>query len=198
MTANMPGVAFLALAAAGIAAPSAGADESRLSNAYAGAVGATAVNLAAGNVIEQANVAAIALGQGTVAIASASVTQAIVGNSFTIGDNASASIDGAFNGANGLVAVNQAAGGGILQANIVAIALGIDGVAIAAVELAQVNGDAGLAGDNAGGNGGGGVTRISADSFANAAGVIQVNQAAGALHTTSNRFALTVSGGIVP
>ncbi len=44
--------------------------DSVISGAYGGMTGAIAVNVAAGRVIEQANISALAVGDGTLAIAS--------------------------------------------------------------------------------------------------------------------------------
>lgn len=162
-------------------------------NAFRGANGAIAVNMAAGDLNQQANLRAFASG-GSATIQSRQLQR----------DNlddrplaASVSIGGqAFAAGNGLASINQASGSSNAQLNAVAAVLtrqGIrettDGALSAAVSASaggQHPGNTGTSGD--------GTRSVAVESSAMRGyqGVMQLNQAAGSDNATGNQLLLSV------
>lgn len=95
--------------------------------AFGGASGAIGVNLAAGDLNLQANLRSIAVGD--YADAGVDARQFQSGNRFDAPLNASASIGGrAFEGASGLLSINQASGSGNAEMNVIAMTLANQGI----------------------------------------------------------------------
>lgn len=183
--------------------------------AFAGANGAIAANLAAGDLNLQANLRGIANGQqADVAIAA---VQSRAGNRFNVPLHAAASIGGqAFEGASGLVSINQTSGSGNAGVNLVAAILAADP---AVGPAATANPASSLASDLSGqgfreasddsllalaaaardgqptpGVPGNGSRRVAVEAGAMRGfeGVMQLNQIAGAGNLTSNQLGLSV------
>ncbi|WP_363799686.1 hypothetical protein ABU614_05915 [Lysobacter firmicutimachus] len=87
----------------------------------------------------------------------------------------------------GRAAVNQAAGSGQMQANLATIAHASDGLALADAQLSQ-HGVAGAASVRDA------VAHIAAGAFADAHGLLSVNQSAGAGNAQANLFAVSRGG----
>ena len=165
-------------------------------NAFGQVSGSVQVNIAAGDGNQQSNATSLATGDN--AQATTDVKQTVSGSNGAPG-NFSASISGnAFRNASGLVSVNEASGTGNVQANQVAIALaGLGGNVLSRNSLAQVT--------SGGSSGTGGtlptshdVASIKGDAFADANGLIQINQVAGRSNATANQFALELNLGAHP
>lgn len=165
-------------------------------NAFGQVSGSVQVNIAAGDGNQQSNATSLATGDN--AQATTDVKQTVSGSNGAPG-NFSASISGnAFRNASGLVSVNEASGTGNAQANQVAIALaGLGGNVLSTNSLAQVT--------SGGSSGTGGalptshdVASIKGDAFADANGLIQINQVAGRSNATANQFALELNLGAHP
>lgn len=166
--------------------------------AFAGASGAMAVNMAAGDFNWQANARAIAVGEH--AAASAGALQhghADLGNA---PDHATAVISGtAFQGASGLASINQASGTGNAELNAITVALAERGIRETPdAQLASM--DFASAGVQAIPEPGAartqtrrvGVERSALQGFG---GILQLNQAAGARNATENRLLISVQQG---
>lgn len=165
-------------------------------NAFGQADGSVQVNLAAGSGNQQINATSIASGTDATAVNRITQKNATTG---TGGGNFSASISGnAFRNASGLVSVNEVSGTGNVQANDIAISLAsVGGNALSGSSLSQVA---------SGGSHGNGTptppyhntASIKGDAFANANGLIQINQVAGRSNATANQFALELHLGAHP
>lgn len=163
--------------------------------ALSGASGAIAVNLASGDLNQQANLRAFAIGDR--AAAGAQSLQLRANDHATAPDVADASIgDGAFAGAHGLVSINQASGAGNAELNAVTAALAQQGIREA--------GDDWIAAASAstGGNGspappaGAGKERsvaVEASAMKGLNGVVQLNQVAGSGNAVDNQLRMSVS-----
>lgn len=165
-------------------------------HAAAGTSGAVGVNSAAGDNNAQANLRAISVGDQASAVIHAHVLQA--NNRATPPDAAVSSIGGnAFNGASGLVSINQASGNGNAELNAVASTLARQGIR-------EVTSDQTLAGTSAWA--GGQTPSSSSDgtrkTYAVAVeptamqgthGVVQLNQIAGSGNVAANIFTLGVN-----
>ena len=169
--------------------------------AFAGASGAMAVNMAAGDFNLQANARAIVVGEH--AAASAGALQrgnADVGNA---PDHATAVISGtAFQGASGLASINQASGTGNAELNAITVALAERGIRETPdAQLASM--DFASAGVQAISEPGAartqtrrvGVERSALQGFG---GILQLNQVAGARNATENRLVISVQQGPPP
>jgi hypothetical protein len=163
------------------------------SHAFGGANGAIAVNMAAGDLNQQANLRAFASG-GSVTIQS---RQSQRGNLDDRPLAASVGIGGqAFAAGNGLASINQASGSSNAQLNAVAAVLARQGIrettdgtlstAISASAGGQHPGDASASG--------GGTRSVAVESSAMRGyqGVMQLNQAAGSDNATGNQLLLSV------
>ena len=166
-------------------------------HAFAGANGAVATNMAAGDQNLQANLRNFA--SGARAIAATVAIQHQSGNRYDMPLDASASIGGAaFNGASGLVSINQASGSGNAEMNLVAAALASQGIrettdgSLSSVVSAS-------AGEQSSGNPNvarSGTRSVAVESTAlqGFKGVLQLNQVAGSGNATNNQFGLSVQG----
>ena len=166
-------------------------------NALRNARGIVTVNIASGDTMTQFNGLGIALSDGVWTSALVKAHQHMEANSLTEESLALAVThirDGSFSNVKGLLAINQASGRGNAQANGVAMALGIEGEALADSELSQSLPDASML------NGGQDISQgvkavlVEDTAFNNTHGVVQVNQAAGSWNATTNSFALRFSG----
>lgn len=152
--------------------------------ALSGATGVIGVNMAAGDANAQANVRALVIG-GEIAVAGAHVEQKT--------DEAAMSampsfqqdhIGGeAFSSGSGLIGVNQTAGYGNAQANLVTIGLGSAPQLASTAELGASHGggedtDQGYTGRRS--------DIIDGHAFSGSQGVIQVNQSAGSANQVTN------------
>lgn len=147
-------------------------------------------NQEAGNMNNQANVVAIALGEDApISFADIMASQTLSGNSVVSDGPRETRISGAFNDTTGIVGINQSAGNLNQQLNVVAIAMGKssgpDVVALADSQLENVaaNGNE-LTPDNENPR-----HNFLVDSFTGFEGIAQVSQSSGDL----NRIANTVS-----
>lgn len=165
-------------------------------NAFGQATGSVQVNLAAGSGNQQINATSLATGHDATAVNRISQKNDTTGSG---SGNFSASISGnAFRNASGLVSVNEVSGTGNTQTNDVAISLAsVGGNALSGSSLSQVA--------SGGSHGNGGPTppdhdtaSIKGDAFANANGLIQINQVAGRSNATANQFALELHLGAHP
>lgn len=164
--------------------------------AFQGATGALAVNMAAGDLNLQANLRSIANG-GRAAADIVSV-QRLRGNRFNPPLHAVASIgDSAFGGASGLLSINQASGSANAELNTVSATLAQQGIREAT--------DAALAASASSASAGGRTSRessvpatgtrqaaVEATALEGFNGVMQLNQIAGSGNATSNQFGLSV------
>ncbi|MGA0588592.1 hypothetical protein ACO2Q2_15905 [Dyella sp. KRB-257] len=162
-------------------------------NALRGATGASAVNLSAGDMNQQANLRAFAAGGS----AQLQAVQWQNDNRIDRPRAASASIGGnAYVDGSGLASINQASGSGNAQLNAVAAELASQGIrettdgALSAVVSAsaggQQAGNAVASGDS---------TRsvaVESSAMRGYQGVLQLNQAAGSGNATSNQFVLSL------
>jgi hypothetical protein len=166
------------------------------------ATGRIAVNAAVGVYNQQVNSAAIA--ESNIAYAKNIVTQILVGNEvcIVVGDECGssdphASITGyAFDGAQGLISFNGAAGTENQQANLATFGFsnGIVGRVASLTALGQIRATPEPAGgtiappaEKA--------TNIDSTAFSDIAGVLQSNLTAGERNSSANLFGLTVTGG---
>lgn len=167
--------------------------------AFAGANGAIAANLAAGDLNLQANLRGIANGvRADVAIAA---VQAHAGDRFDTPLHATASIGGrAFEHASGMVSINQASGSGNAEMNLVAATLAAN---LASRGIREASDDSLLSlAPAAAGNGlrplpgmptnGSRRVAVEAGALRGFEGVLQLNQIAGAANRTSNQLGLSV------
>lgn len=164
----------------------------------AGASGAIAVNLAAGDLNQQANLRSIAVGgHAQASVASLQSSRNDVG---TAPDHAIAVITGnALQGAGGLASINQASGTGNAELNAVTVALAQRGIretpdallasadfASAGVQAISEPGAAGTQTREVG---------VEGSALQGFDGVLQLNQAAGVANATENRLLISVQGG---
>jgi len=163
-------------------------------NAMRGSSGATSVNMAAGDLNQQANLRAFASG-GNVTVQGRQTQQ---DNHFDRPYAASASIGGsAYSQGSGLAAINQASGSGNMQLNAVAGELAAQGIrettdgslssAISASAGGQHPGTIPSSG------GGPRSAAVEASAMRGYQGVMQLNQAAGSGNATGNQLLLSVS-----
>lgn len=164
----------------------------------AGASGAIAVNMAAGDLNQQANLRSIAVGGH--AHATATALQRSQGDMGTVPDHAVAVISGnALQGAGGLASINQASGTGNAELNAVTVALAQRGIRetpdalLASADFAS----AGVQAISEPGAAGTQTREVGVDGSALQGfdGVLQLNQAAGAGNATENRLMISVHGG---
>jgi hypothetical protein len=163
-------------------------------NAMRGSSGASSVNMAAGDLNQQANLRAFASG-GSATVQSRQTQQ---DNRFDRPYAASASIGGAaYTQASGLAAINQASGSGNLQLNAVAGELAAQGIrettdgslssAVSASAGEQRPPITSSSGD------GPRTAAVEASAMQGYQGVMQLNQAAGSGNATGNQLLLSVS-----
>jgi hypothetical protein len=199
---HLAGIAGL-VAALGLVAPARAqsSDSVTVDPDTFGTTGRIAVNAAAGVLNQQANAAV--LGQSeTFVLMSNIVSQSLVANGVcTLADGecgsapAQATING-FEGANGLIEVNAAAGVENQQANLAVfgISAGIDGRIVSLTLLSQVRATEEPAGGPIAP-----VADKTADfgphAFQDASGLVQANSTAGVGNSSANIFALAITGG---
>ena len=204
MSVRLSTALLLAFVAAPVAADDYGAmlgylTQSRVDGgAFSGATGALALNVAAGDLNQQSNLRAIAI--GTRAIASTDVRQARRGDRATTADAASAVIAGrAFAGASGMAGINQASGSGNSAFNAVALALAQQGIRETDDDhaLSAAFASAGQQHDFERGSATAGRRVASVDSTAlqGFEGVLQLNQVAGAGNDTGNVLSMSLQTG---
>lgn len=169
--------------------------------AFTGASGAIAVNMAAGDLNQQANLRSLAVGQ--VALASAGSMQRGHANVATAPDHAITLISGnAFQGASGLASINQASGAANAELNAVTVALAQRGIRETPDELLSLSGFA-SAGVQAISEPGAARTQtrevgVEGSALQGFDGVLQLNQAAGMGNATENRLLISVQGSPPP
>lgn len=162
-------------------------------NAFKGASGAAAVNMAAGDLNQQANLRAFASG-GHVTILSSQLRRNDIHDEPTSAD---VSIGGnAFAGGSGLSSINQASGSSNAQLNAVAAQLTAQGIreatddslstAVSASAGGQSASDTEASNDNATRR-----TAVESSAMQGYQGVMQLNQAAGSGNATSNQLLLS-------
>lgn len=190
--------ALLSVIGAAICGGAAGAQDRNLAlisgHTLKDARGGITVNLASGNANQQLNGAAFA--DGGSAFVVAQQHGEINSGALTIDVAAVMVLGDAFAGAQGLSLVNLASGDGNLQANAVAIAIGVEGLAIADVALSQTRSGPEPTppppGDRPN------RTAVIGDlAFRDAAGILQVNAVAGSRNSLANTFALTTPFGAI-
>lgn len=167
-------------------------------HALAGASGAIAVNMAAGDLNQQANLRSIAVGGH--AHATATALQRSQGDMGTVPDHAVAVISGnALQGAGGLASINQASGTGNAELNAVTVALAQRGIRettdemLAGVDFAS----AGQQHHRGSGAADAGTRDVAVDATAlqGFEGVMQLNQIAGSGNATGNSLLMSVQTG---
>ena len=155
--------------------------------------GRIAINVAAGNLNQEANVAVIAAGAQTAT--PTALTQSLGTSSASAGSASARIEDGALAGASGLVAVNVAAGNGNQLANLAIIAIGIDAPIASEPLLEQAR-----ASQQPSGLPGGSTTpeasaQLASSALEGSTGLVQANLVGGERNSSSNTFVLTVEAG---
>lgn len=194
LTLALPGIA---LAQQTPAAPLNESEDVVEVNGTGGSTGRVAVNAAAGDLNQQANVGVIAIGDS--AIATGSVTQITDAPASPPSAYQSATIaEHAFAGSNGMTAVNVAAGSHHQQANIAVIAIGIEGQVVTDTMLSQTR--ASISPSEGSGETASPeiVVGVSPGAFAGSSGLVQVSLVGGERNSSANIFALTTSEGTNP
>lgn len=159
--------------------------------------GVAAVNAAAGNGNQQANVGTIAGGE--VAIALPSLTQQTDKPRSSATDASTVITANSFAGSSGWVAINGAAGNDNQQANLAAIAFGTEVGFAAADALAQTRASTQpTAADAAASDQPVRSVAIGDGAFAGSQGLVQVSLIGGDRNTSANTFALSVTGSASP
>ena len=165
--------------------------------ALVGSTGAIAVNMAAGDLNQQANLRAIAIGQN--ASAQVDSRQKAVANIHDLPRQASAVIGGnALAGASGIASINQASGSGNAELNAVSLVLAEQGIRETPDEqlFSSVSASAERlnapypAGRTANRN-----VAVEATALQGFEGVLQLNQIAGSANETGNVLALSIGPG---
>lgn len=174
-----------------------GEDIVSLNGAEAGSTGRIAVNAAAGNNNQQANVGVVALGASAIAIGS--ISQFTDAKAESPSAYKSAVIeDGAFADSSGMIAVNLTAGSANQQANLALFAIGIEGQVVADATLSQTRASTSPSGGPEGTPASEIATGIAPGAFAGASGLVQVSLVGGERNSSANSFVLTAPGGTEP
>lgn len=164
---------------------------------HEGSTGRAAINAAAGNFNQQANVAVIAIGD--TALSSGFVAQITDADAAAPSAHKSATITGnAFANSSGLIAVNVTAGSANQQANLAVIGIGIEGLVVTDLTLSQARASHSPSGQSDETNAPEIVTGISSGAFAGSAGLVQVSLVGGERNSSANTFVLNASGGTNP
>nr|WP_101926942.1 MULTISPECIES: hypothetical protein [Luteimonas] len=166
--------------------------------AFAGASGAIAINLAAGDPNQQTSARSIAIGD--TALASTDLRQQRQADVATAPDHASAVIAGeALSGATGVVSINQASGNANTALNAVALSLAQQGIREADDDTALSSAFASAGQQHVVGAGGATTLRRTAAVEATALqgfdGVLQLNQIAGSGNDVGNVLSMSVQAG---
>ncbi|MCW8808760.1 MAG: hypothetical protein OQK79_11715 [Rhodanobacter sp.] len=159
--------------------------------AMSGTSGSSAVNMAAGDFNQQANLRAFAVG-GTVSIHSRQQQLDNVSNAPSV---ATASIGGsAYANGSGLASINQASGNGNAQVNAVAAVLAAQGIRESTDGGLSMVASASAGEQNPSTASGTGMRSVAVESSAMQGfqGVMQLNQAAGSGNATSNQLLLSL------
>ncbi len=156
--------------------------------ALSGATGMIGVNMAAGDTNVQTNIRAIVVGGE--AASDARSEQKASGSAPALPSRQENIISGgAFSGAVGIIGVNQSAGYGNTQGNLLAIGLGGEALPASSTDLQSTRSNAAEPAPAVQG------TRsdiIGAQAFSGARGVIQVNQSAGNANQVTNAMGINV------
>lgn len=155
--------------------------------------GRIAVNVAAGNGNQEANVAIIAVGDRV--SAPAALHQKTFGDVASSKATSARIADDALAGSTGLIAVNVAAGNGNQLANLAVIAIGIEAPAAAEPLLDQSRASQQPPGSPGGLPSPEAEVDLSSSAFAGSTGLVQANVVGGERNSSSNTFVLTVQGG---
>ena len=164
-------------------------------HSLAGATGALAVNQAAGDFNQQANLRAIAVGE--TASAAVRPVQAQWRNRGQSADTATAVIAGqALAGAAGIASINQASGAGNASFNAVSLALAQQGIRETDDDglLSAVSASAGQQHgfEHGGATAGRRVASVESTAMQGFEGVLQLNQVAGSGNDTGNSLSMSV------
>lgn len=167
-------------------------------DAFAGAAGAIAINVAAGDLNQQTNLRAIAVGQ--VAIASTDTRQARRRDLANAPDASAAVIaSNALAGVSGIASINQASGTGNASFNAVSLALAQQGIRETDDDraLSAAFASAGQQHDfeNGGATGNRRVASVESTALQGFEGVLQLNQVAGSGNDTGNTLAMSIQAG---
>lgn len=156
--------------------------------------GTGTVNVAAGNINQQANAALIA--SGGVATDLAAVTQQMGDAADSAGSLSATVAGGSFAGSSGWLAINGAAGSGNQQANLAVIALGTTGAAMSDTALSQARAShEPTGGPDSGAAASDRSVAIGGGAFANSSGLVQVSLIGGDRNSSANILALSASAG---
>ncbi|GAB1595040.1 hypothetical protein [Lysobacter claricitrinus] len=189
-------VAAMLLALAPLAAAQS-RDDSRIDgNAAADMSGVASVNVAAGVGNAQANLRAIAIGDAS--LARAFGAQAVDTSGADLTRAATVTISGgALDNSNGLVGVNQVAGAGNAQANLIAIGSGASAGFVQQVDESALAATAAPASTDTSTSAPVGMreAHIDAGAIAAPSGVLQINQTAGVGNASANVIVLQLPGG---
>jgi hypothetical protein len=147
-------------------------------SAFNGASGSIKVNETAGNGNQQANIFVLSNGNTNVYLHQSNAADTL--------ESGSVLIRGAFAGSTGAIQVNQSAGAGNAQGNVVVVQLG---TGLSNSDLSQVVSSP--QNDQPNNNSAAGNTAtISHGAFNGSSGVVQINQTAGSSNHTVNSFSL--------
>lgn len=159
-------------------------------HALSQASGVIGVNQAAGDNNAQVNARAIVLGDGAPGIAFTDVYQQVQSCSLEEAGYSSNYIGGnALTGVRGIVGINQAAGSGTTEANLVAIGIGIDAMVeaenllmVTPLQGGEVPEDSERRRSDV----------IEGHAFKGSSGLVQVNQSAGSANRIANTLAIEI------
>ncbi len=172
-------------------------------NALNGSSGAIALNLAAGDFNQQANLRAVAIGNH--AVVQINAVQYQKANTANVPDVATASIGGhALGNASGLISINQASGTSNASMNTASVVLAHQGIRQASTDqwLADVCACKQQTTSTDSGQSSGSGTRmhaaaVEAGAMQGVQGVVQLNQIAGSNNVTANHLMIDI-GGVTP
>ena len=184
--------ALIGLATLAVSASAFGQATAELSASETPASGRIAINLAAGNGNQEANVASIAAG------AIPSAPTALVQMQDNPGGSGAASArlaDHALAGASGLIAVNIAAGSANQLANLAVVTIGIAAPAASEPLLEQARASQQPPGSPGGSSSPEAEAALSSSAFAGSTGLVQANVVGGERNSASNTFVLSLEAG---
>lgn len=158
--------------------------------ALSGAIGMVGINMAAGDDNVQVNARVIAIGDGAPVFSNIGVDQRV--NTKSTLESPSSHLDyiggEAFAGSRGMISINQTAGSGTAQANLVSIGLGAgNATLVSSDQLLISHGDREV---NPRGYKGTRSDVIDGHAFAGCQGLVQVNQSAGSANRVLNTVAI--------
>ena len=166
-------------------------------NALSGSQGSIKVNMAAGDLNQQANLQALAIGEN--ADANVDARQRQSADVHDVPGIASARIGGAaLSGASGIASINQASGSGNAEVNAVSLALAQQGTRGASDGQLSAAGFASAERQRAPHPAGKTASRnvaVEATALRGFEGVLQLNQIAGSANSIGNQLVLSVSTG---